>query len=201
MWYWKHDPGEQCFAARQCEDQTKKSFSFISFSKQTCQVSHCSQAAVVSCRVLNQGQREVAPGHTLCPVKLLVLISPASPCMFFLPYVTHCGPESLGNMKQTLILQDSVLLQMGGDTKSSFQSIISLWQVLFLLRLGLWYHRSQGYSDQLACCWLLMDTVKGEVCCGSTMNNTLTKTEITVTHWEPNSTDANLHYLSKKINK
>jgi len=114
----------------------KKSLSSAPVSKRTCQVSRCSQAAAVSCRIQNQGRRGVAPGHALCPGRLLALVSSASPCVSSLYCVSYCGPESPGNMKQTLIWQDSVLLQMGGDTKSSFQSIISLQQVLFLLRLG-----------------------------------------------------------------
>lgn len=68
----------------------------------------------------------VVPGHALCPGRLLALVSPASPCVSSLHCVSYCGAESLGNMKQALILQDSDLLQMYGDTKSSFQSTISL---------------------------------------------------------------------------
>lgn len=49
----------------------------------------------------------------LCALVFSAFISPASPYMSCLHYVSYCGPESVGNIKQTLILQDSVLLQIG----------------------------------------------------------------------------------------
>lgn len=52
---------------------------------------------------------------------------------------------------------------------------------------GLWYLRRQGYCDEFAFCWLLMNTVKGQACWGSKTNNTLTKQKLWsfIENWRP----------------